>query len=169
MTATYDSIATTTLTSAQTSVTFSNISQNFTDLVLVCTIRDTNTGTQRYPFIRFNGDSNTNYSWTRMHGNEGNQAVSARASNQTSLSYEAPGAGSTANYFAPSIFSIQNYSNTTTNKTAILRSGNFGGAVQVAAIVGLYRSTSAITSISITADTSFATSSSFTIYGIKAE
>jgi hypothetical protein len=63
---------------------------------------------------------------------------------------------------------IQNYSNTTTNKTALIRD-NFA-TYGTFARVALWRSTSAITSITLTMSSStFATGSQFTLYGIKAE
>ena len=63
---------------------------------------------------------------------------------------------------------IQNYSNTTTYKTWLSRSNI--PADFVGALVGLWRSTSAITTIQFlttTADT-FAIGTTFTLYGIKA-
>jgi hypothetical protein len=61
-----------------------------------------------------------------------------------------------------------NYANTTTFKTHISRSNNSSNFVM--ATVGLWRSTAAITSITLltnTADT-FSVGSTFTLYGIKA-
>jgi hypothetical protein len=60
-----------------------------------------------------------------------------------------------------------NYSNATTYKTALARTSEDGVA---AAYVGLWRSTSAITSITIDKGSSdnFASGSTFTLYGIKA-
>jgi hypothetical protein len=170
MTATYENIATTTLGSNQTSVTFNSFS-GYTDLILVMNLRDTASGTQTYPFVRFNSDTGTNYSFTRVQGT-GTQASSGRASNQNKLELtEAAGAGTAANVFSPTIVQIQNYANTTTNKTCLVRINNetSGGGIAVGALVGLWRSTSAITSIEITGQTSLATGSSFTLYGIKAE
>ena len=66
-----------------------------------------------------------------------------------------------------SIANFMNYSNTTTFKTVLTRSGS--GDWITEANVGLFRSTSAITQIRIFADTNaFASSSTFTLYGIKA-
>lgn len=163
---TYVPIQAITLTSNTTSIQFTGIPQTYTDLVIVCSVRDTASGTQTYPWIRFNGDSATNYSFTRMHGN-GSSAVSGRASNQDKLEFcEAPGAGSTANYFAPLIVQVMNYANTTTNKTTLVRTNNVGGAVQAGALACLYRSTSAVTSILINGQTALASGSTFTLYGV---
>lgn len=167
---TYTPIASQTLSSATATVTFSGIPQTYTDLVLVMNLRDTASGTQTYPFVRFNGDSGTNYSFTRFQGT-GSIANSGRASNQNKLELtEAAGAGTAANVFSPTIVHLQNYANTTTNKTCLVRINNSesGGGVAVGALVGLWRSTAAITEVTITGQTSLASGSSFTLYGIGA-
>ena len=60
-----------------------------------------------------------------------------------------------------------NYSNATTYKTAISR---FGSSTYVVATAGQWRSTSAITTVSLKAGTSgtFTSGSTFTLYGIQA-
>jgi hypothetical protein len=105
---------------------------------------------------------------TQISGN-GTAAASTRASNQT---YWMWGVDETS--ISTAILQIMNYSNTTTNKTALLRIGNAGSSVM--ANVFLWRSTAAINSISITAPDNtgggtpdqFAIGSTFTLYGIKA-
>jgi hypothetical protein len=70
---------------------------------------------------------------------------------------------------AQSVFTVHfmNYSNTTTNKTVLGRSSAASGFVEAA--VGLWRNTSAITSITATTGgQSYQTGSTFTLYGIKA-
>ena len=155
MTVTYSQIATQTLGSNTATVTFSSIPGTYTDLVLVCTIRDTN----GYSVMRFNSDSGNNYSRTWMSGN-GTTASSNRGSNISGLDLKAETSAST---FAPTITHIMNYSNTTTNKTVLIRQAQSG---EVAAYVGLWRNTGAITSITITND--MQTGSTFSLYGIKA-
>jgi hypothetical protein len=66
-----------------------------------------------------------------------------------------------------SIFNILDYANTTTYKTVINRANN--AATGVDATVSLWRSTAAINSINISSSTSsFATGSTFSLFGIKA-
>ena len=61
-----------------------------------------------------------------------------------------------------------NYSNTTTNKTVILR--NNYPAVATWAVVGLWQNTAAINEISLYPEVaSWLSGSTFTLYGIKAE
>ena len=158
MASTYEKIATTTLSSATNSVTFSSISGSYTDLVLV--INGTQSSANSCG-IRFNSDSGSNYSATRL-GGDGGSALSNRWSNTnmgyTFLQY------TTQN---TTIINIMNYSNTTTYKTVLSRFNN--AANFVAAYVALWRSTAAITSLSVQdvdGTTNFATGSTFTLYGI---
>ena len=65
MATTYTPIATTTLGSGQTSVTFSSISGTYTDLILIASA--SNTGGATNIRLQFNGDTATNYSSTRIY------------------------------------------------------------------------------------------------------
>jgi hypothetical protein len=157
MTATYDKIESQTI-SASTSVTFSSIPSTYTDLVIICTGRDSGGG---YIRARFNSDTGSNYSRTILRGN-GSSATSARGSNETGvfIDFETDRASGIVN--------VMNYSNTTTFKTVIHRSNNTTG--NVAAVASLYRSTSAISTISLAAGDGGSTlTGTFTLYGIKAE
>ena len=158
---TYEPIATTTLGSAASSVTFSSISGAYTDLVLICTGKMVSASTVKF---QFNGDTGSNYSMTRLYGN-GSSALSERSSNGTSGPF---GVWRTTNP-QYSLISLQSYSNATTYKTYLTR--DYDDAGNVSARVGLWRNTSAITSISIIGDgggADYATGSIFTLYGIKA-
>lgn len=165
MTTTYDCIATTTLGSAQATVTFSSISGVFTDLVLIVQGGTTNLSSD-WGF-RFNGDTGTNYSRTVLWGGGGNPG-SNRSANQdfTQLNYY----GYPDNNFnLNAVIHFMNYSSTTTNKTIIGRCNNGSAGIDMG--VGLWRSTSAITSIQILFNTGqvWRTGSIFSLYGIKAE
>ena len=160
---TYSTIATTTLGSAQASYTFSSIASTYTDLVLVMSIiAESNLGGQN-ALLRFNSDTGSNYSFTWMYGN-GTSATSSRVSNSTSLGR--------ADFYTTTvptttIVSIMNYANSTTYKTALTRSGVTDSGAGTRANVGLWRSTSAINSITILTDSgNFGINSTFTLYGI---
>lgn len=160
---TYEPIATTTVTgSSASSVTFSSITGSYTDLRLICEIEGVGFGTLR---IQFNGDTASNYSITRLGGN-GSTASSNRTTNQTYLNASwSVGYDSADEQFT--IIEFMNYSNSTTFKTMLARTGKGGNAID--SIVGTWRSTSAITQITCIAATSnFAIGSIFTLYGIKA-
>jgi hypothetical protein len=163
MASTYEKIATTTLSSAQATVTFSSISGSYTDLVLVTSSKK-DVATAANEGIRFNSDTGSNYSYTILEGT-GSAAASGRASNATSIALDDSALVDNSG-FRPAIVAIQNYSNTTTYKTILSRANNASRGVD--AIVGLWRNTSAITSISVILQggTSFASGSTFTLYGI---
>lgn len=167
MPATYEPIATTTVGSSVTTVTFSSIPQTYTDLVIVQSAFVANQYDSR---LQFNGDTATNYSWTVLFGT-GSTAGSYRESNKTALP---TGWYSTIDIApAPSTFIIQimNYSNATTFKTVLTRGNNAASGRGVDAIVGLWRKTpEAITSIALstTAAHQYTSGSTFTLYGIKA-
>ena len=166
MALTYDKIATTTLGSAQSSVTFSSISGSYTDLILIANAQGASAPTSRDPGIRFNSDTGSNYSYTGLTGN-GSSASSFRSTNQTA---GACGFVFPTTNFETIIMHIQNYSNSTTYKTAVFR--NSYASSLVGAGVNLWRSTAAITSITILGSDlgsiNIASGSSFTLYGVKA-
>ena len=164
MPVTYIPLATNTLGSAAASVTFSSISAAYTDLVLVGQFTGSAANNQiNIQVGNSSVDTGSNYSYTQLYGT-GSATASACSTSQTSILL---GYTDTATTSIDSnlIASIQNYSNTTTNKT-ILSRGN-SPARATAAIVGLWRSTSAVNIITVsTASSTFAAGSTFSLYGI---
>ena len=159
---TYTPIAThTTTTSTGTSYTFSSIPSTYTDLVLVCNVKASTANSSIV--ARFNGSSASNYSETQLYG-DGSTVISQRFSSQTEA-YLTFSGFSTAN-FSPVITNIMNYSNTTRNKTFVSRGGYAGGYTDIS--TGLWRSTDAITSITLYAGNYFDIGCTFTLYGILA-
>ncbi len=165
MSATYTPIASITLGADAASVTFSSIPQTYTDLILVSNTRSTRAGnTGDNIFLRFNSDSGTNYSATTLEGN-GSIAESTRFSSASAVYIRIPASTATANVFSPSITNIMNYSNTTTNKSTLTRAQSVSESVNL--IVGLWRNTTAITSINLSANNgNFVSGSTFNLYGI---
>lgn len=155
---TYTPIATTTLGSAAASYTFSSISGSYTDLVLI------HAGTAdaaRDIYMYFNGDTGSNYSRTYVYG-DGSTAGSARQTSVASILWNYQNTSQSTG-----IAHIMNYSNTTTYKTVLSRENPV--AVATAAIVGLWRSTAAITSITVGASGgTLSSGSTLTLYGIQA-
>jgi hypothetical protein len=165
-------IASTTISSSTNSYTFSNIPQEYTDLVLVSNVRCassvSNANFDSFG-IYFNGTTGTSYSSTWLLSS-GTTATSSRNSNAAEVyAGEITGASATAGTFGSSIVSINNYSSTTTYKTAICRTGTANA--YVAASTGSFRSFSPISSLTVRiygGSKNLATGSTFTIYGIKA-
>ena len=160
-TTTYVPLATYTAPSAASTYTFNTISGSYTDLVLVI-VGNNNSGTGNDNFaLRFNSDTGSNYSDTALKGN-GSSATSDRRTNQT-LGY----VGQMYPTITSTIVQIQNYSNSTTYKTAISRFNDTSSGSVMGSRVVLWRNTNAITSITVvTGGDSWASGTTMTLYGI---
>jgi hypothetical protein len=164
---TYTELLRTVLTSNTTAVTLSlsGIS-GYTDLRLVfdcATVADGKTLQ-----ITFNGDTTSLYSLTELNGN-GTSATSTRTSGSAFLPVTQQIGTTTSLNRSFVTMDLQNYANTSVFKTVIGRMTNAGGASYpgTSAFVGLYRSTNAITSITITTNNSQQLSgATFSLYGI---
>ncbi len=163
--ATYTPIASYTTSGSQATYTFSTISGAFTDLILVANYDSATAGNQSLN-MRFNGDTGTNYSYTILRGS-GSAAQSANSGGADSRIYCGSSSTGTTNIASNAIIHIQNYSNTTTYKTALIRDNN--PDYYVFANVGLWRSTVAITSITLYQSSyNFINGTTFALYGIAA-
>lgn len=159
MTATYDSIATTTLGSAASSITFSSIPNTYTDLVLVLGwVSGTN------PRIRFNSDTGTNYSNTTVYGD--GTATSYAQTNMDGLNIFAYGVATQPAFYTLDLFS---YSGSTNKTCLVTGSEDKNGSGSVMRQVGLWRNTSAVTSITVFGSGNFSTGTTATLYGITKE
>jgi hypothetical protein len=168
MTATYEDIATVTASGSVSQIDFTSISGSFTDLVLIYNFSYASVPATRYSQMRVgNGsiDTGGNYSQTFLGAQS--SVFSSRISNQTL--FDGMGVTTAATQSIVGLVHFMNYSNTTTNKTMLCRSNNAG--FEVTSNVGLWRSTSAITHIRFfdSGSNNFASGSTFTLYGIKAE
>lgn len=165
---TYEAIATQTLGSAAASITFSSIPSTYTDLVLVIGSLGMNSDGSAGR-LRFNGDTGSNYSNTVITGN-GSAASSSRESGTSSIRIYGAVIGPTANTNNDNVIvHIQNYANTTTNKTVLVRSNL--PARETIAGVGMWRNTAAINSVTVVSYNGtdlFVTGSTFSLYGILA-
>ena len=170
--ATYTPIASQTLSASASEILFSNIPQGYTDLIVIVQGRFDSANTIREIGFRFNGDSGTNYSSTRIIG-DGSTASSDRLTNFNNMRFGVlPAASATASELGNAIFHLQNYSNSTTYKTVLNRTNYAGTGGWTVASVGLWRNTAAITSLRIaiseTQTGNFVSGSTFTLYGITA-
>jgi hypothetical protein len=164
--ATYTLIDSEVLASSQASVTFSAIPATYTDLVLRASIRCSASADEDTIFITVNGDTNSNYSRTRLLGN-GSTVTSARTSNATTINAGQVNANtSTSNTFTNLEMYFPNYTSTS-NRPLSMDSAAENNATAATRFVNavLYRGTSAITSI--TFGDNFVSGSSFYLYGIS--
>jgi hypothetical protein len=157
---TYEPIASQTLGGTASSVTFSSIPQNYTDLVLVVSGAGNNDVDWRIRFGQGSLDSSSSYSQTTMFGSS-TTATSYREANTSGI-----GTGGILTTNGVSIIQIMNYSNSAVNKTILVRTNS---SLYVQARVGLWRNTQAINILQMYPDSgTFNSGTTFTLYGIAA-
>lgn len=150
-------IATTTVGSATSTITFSSIPSTYTDLKIIVSGYSTASGSLS---ITLNGTT-TGYSETKMYG-EGSITGSNRASNSTEWDFS-----STSTTGTLSIIDLFSYSSTSVYKTAIQsQSNDKNGSGESRIGVFLWRNTAAVTSFTLTTNQQFTTNTTVTVYGI---
>jgi hypothetical protein len=164
MPATYEPIATTTLGSAASSITFSTIPGTYTDLRVILVATGDASAAGQAVLTRFNSDTGSNYSVTRLSGS-GSAATSGRFTNIASIYTSFDGLSTTVPTFQQ--IDIFSYAGSTYKTCLISNNEDKNGSGYVEARVGLWRSTSAITTVAVIANSgNFATGTVATLYGI---
>jgi hypothetical protein len=167
----YESIATTTLSGSQATITISSIPATFKHLQLRISVKNTRTGQDTASvFCQVNSDTSTaNYTRHALNGNgTGASAGGIVTGNYAGLIDETPSNDLTS-VFGVMIFDFIDYTNT--NKYKTIRSmngydGNGNGFVSL--ISNLWLNTNAISTISFTCPAyQFTQYSKFSLYGIK--
>jgi hypothetical protein len=168
MPATYEPIATTTTTGNVTDVTLSSIPATYTDLKLVITGSGATAST---PVFYFNLDTSTLYSVTRMTANT-TDVITSRSTGQTKI---VPNDVTLETEPRKHLFvlDIFNYAGSTFKTTLLscTRVPTTTSNSRLEKMVGLYRSTSAITSITMSTFSGtdlIRAGSTYTLFGIKA-
>jgi hypothetical protein len=168
MAATYEPIASVTLGSTSGTISFDSIAATWTDLVLVVNYGMAASGpTLR---VRFNDDTGSNYSHTFLFGN-GSAAGSFRYSSETSGAFGFGSVGGASTQTNLVIAHIMHYANTNVYKTALSMGSE--ASREIDRTVTLWRSTAAITKVSVSPGTSFpsqnfASGATASLYGIQA-
>lgn len=147
-------------------ITFSSIPDTYKHLQIRAT--ELNSAADDSIYIRFNGDTGSNYAWHQLYGN-GSTAAAGGAGTQT-RGYIGTGAASTsASYTGTFVTDILDYVNTNKYKTVRSLTGgdaNGSGFIKMQSV--LWQSTSAISSIVLALDNgSFNQYSQISLYGIK--
>jgi hypothetical protein len=166
MATTYEKIATTTLGSAAATIDFNSIAGTYTDLRLVL-LPISPSGSQNL-FLRVNSDTGSNYSTTKLYGT-GTSAVSARSTSATFINLLVNDGFDVVTkpcFYTVDFFSYagSTYKTVLTTNNEEKNTGNTNSTV--GRFVGLWRSTSAITSINLSCDATFDAGSIATLYGI---
>ena len=161
-TSTEVALATTTLGSAASTITFDSIGAGYTDLRLV--LNGSLTASLQIS-LRFNNISTTTYSITNLNG-DGATASSSRGSNQTEMNFNYGFNATTAQPILATA-DIFSYAGSTNKTTLLTFQQDRNGSGFVERNVGLWRSTSAITRLDIITSTStLAAGFTATLYGI---
>lgn len=162
-TPTYTPLATKTLTSSASSVTFSSITGAYRDLVLV--VNGAGGNGDFYPRLRFNNDTTSSYSWIAARG-DGTTAASfsgtengQQITNGVYLSISNP---------ALIITHIMDYSATDKHKCSLTRANRANLATEM--LAGRWASTAAITNIQFYSSNgnTLASGATLTLYGVAA-
>lgn len=169
MPSTYEPIATTTLGSNQTEITFSSIPQTYTDLVLIVAGTATTGGASFY--CRVNGDSSSKYCWAYLSSN--GTTVSGSTLSESSAGGNGLGLGGFQGYSTDQfriVANFNNYSNTSVLKNCQSLGVQAKGSSTPTAeyILSYYNSTSAITSLTLRINAAYfyEASTTATLFGI---
>lgn len=165
----FESIATLTATGSTMSVTFSNIPSSYKHLQIRVLERNVASGNSDSNFLRFNGDTGSNYSRHYLYG-DGSAAGSSGIASRTSILTTLFCSDSTS-IPTVSIIDIHDYASTTKNKT-IRSFGGYdkNGSGYITLSSGVWLSTSAVTSITLLKEAvNYTADSVFALYGIKGD
>jgi hypothetical protein len=156
-TPTYVSLATITLGSTDSEVTFSSIPATYRDLIVV--IDGSNSGADQDVIYTLNGDNGTNYSSVLMYGS------GSAASFADTRAYALSGRLSTGR--SNTIIQFLDYSATDKHKTALNR-GNTTTFVQAG--VSRWANTAAVNTIALKllSSNTYSSGTTFSLYGISA-
>jgi hypothetical protein len=167
----YDALATITLSSTATSVIFTGIPTGYKHLQLRVFSRTARSGVDRDGiFIQANGDTANNYNSHLIYGS--GTTAGAYVPGTMPQMQLGIGAGATApaNVFGAAVIDLLDYENVNKFKTFRGFTGvDNNGAGEVSLNSGLWRSTSAVTSIRVfnESGTNFQINTQFALYGIK--
>lgn len=165
--ATYEPIVTTTLGAGAATINLTSIPSTYTDLRIVAGLVTSDSATS---WMYFNSTTTTTYSQTQLYGN-GTSVLSSNGTNMAHIDVAHDILGGFTDGVTPNIVLIDIFSYAgSTNKTCLIQYPNDkNGSGIITTRVGLWRSTSAITTVSFARSSGSYDAGSFvTIYGIKA-
>jgi len=177
-TGTFESIATYTAATAQSSIIFSSIPTNYRHLQIRAITRASVAGISALGYAIVNDNTTTGdyFFYHLLTGDQGtvvNQYVDANSQAGLGFIFHTIGNTGTANYFSPSVidFIDSNHTNKFKNmKNVVGFVGGSGQENQVRIVNSTFKSTSAITKLEfIIAGSNFMAGSQIALYGIKGE
>jgi hypothetical protein len=170
----YESIQTVTLTSNQSSISFTSIPGTYKHLQVRGIARSSEAQPVTQCKLQFNSDTGSNYTFHALFGNGSSAASEGYGTgvvNGVTPVLRIPAATAASSLFGLTVIDILDYANTNKYKTVRSLNGyDSNGSGQVNLTSGLWTSTSAVTSIQIThqaGSAEFVQYSSLALYGIK--
>jgi hypothetical protein len=178
----YDALATVTLSSAASAITFANIPSGYKHLQIRALGRTTRT---EYVLedanMQMNGDTSANYSWHRLYSNPGvgtSTLVSNASANATYINSVAIFGtnGANSGVFGASVIDVLDYSSTTKYKVVRSLTGLDTNNQELMSVIGFaelssgaWLSSEPVTSLSFTSTTGtqFTANTQFALYGVK--
>jgi hypothetical protein len=152
------------LTASADSIEFTSIPQFYTDILILCSLRERDTNSYTLT-LGINGSTNSNLSARILQGN-GTSAVSATTTSPANLTFLANPSNATANTFGNAQIYIPNYTSSNNKSFSIDSVTELNQAESYQRITaGLWSNTAPITSLTITGG--LAIGSSISLYGIN--
>jgi hypothetical protein len=165
----FESIATVTVGTATSTMTFTSIPATYAHLQIRGMLNGTAAGTYNNVLMRLNGDSGANYSSHMMYGDGATAGAVAETSANRTYGQIMVSQASTSSYVGVGVIDILDYANTSKYKTIRSLQGiEFNSAGDIRLGSGNWRNTAAITSIEFgTFSGNFNVGSTLALYGIK--
>ena len=167
----YELIESVFLASTTASVTFSNLNQyaaEYRHLQIRAVTRDS--GSAPGPgglWLRFNGDSGSNYAWHRVYGSASALPSDGGSSTTRILAGINVSGGSASNAFGPAVVDLLDLYASKNKTIRNLSGANTSSSPTIQLGSGVWLSTGSVSSLELTTDNSFTTGSRFSLYGIR--
>ena len=161
--------ATVTVSTSVATISFTSIPATYTDLKLVLSARSDYSGQSDEAYLKLNGSSASIYSWKMIYGTGGTPlSASDSAENYGIAGIQIDAATSTANVFANGEIYIPNYASANYKSVSMEHcTETNGSSAALKMISGLWSSTDAITSLSLSGQLgNFVQYSTASLYGI---
>lgn len=166
----FEAIASTTLSSATSTITFSSIPDTYQHLQLRVYGKTNTTGTTSQNMaVRLNSDTGTNYAWHIVYG-EGSTSVTDKQNSDTQHLFGNFLTADATNRFSVLIMDILDYKSTNKNKVMRSLTGfDNNGSGMAWFTSGLWISTSAVTSLTIKqyGSSNLASGTVASLYGLR--
>ena len=161
----YTALATLTLSSTASSVTFGSIPAGYRDLYLI--VGNMSTSAANTIFARLNADTGSNYSYVIAGTNGAGGSYSITSATQTGIFFGGAVVGTNTSGVSQSILQLMDYSATDKHTTGLSRYSNPAGELDMAAT--RWANTAAVTSVTcvVLPSGSYNVGTTFSLFGVN--